>query len=321
MFNGVDKPRHAVLWMGRFVRRAHRKPGGGSQYASGAPPRGERGQMEQAVEESRTILESVCVVGLGTVGGPTARYFARHGFPTYGCDINPQAASGLGYTLLQSSTSLAELPLADVFIVTVDTGFRGEEPITANVFKACGAIRARGTPKLVSIESTVPVGTCRRVHQEVFGGRQRLVHVPHRWWAEDEVRHGVGQTRVVGGIDDESVRLATEFYGRAGIPLVPLSDIRVAELCKAAENTDRYLHIAYAELLKMICDENRLDFEELRRGMNTKWNVEVLEARDGIGGTCLPKDILYVKAADPDVCHLLDGARAVDKIYREHVGK
>jgi len=322
LFNGLDKLYQAVLeWGGssggQIASPMGREPVWVRRTVSGRT----RSDLEQAVKESRTVLESVCVVGLGTVGGPTARYFARHGFPTYGCDINPQAAEGLGDTLLQSSTSLAELPLADLFIVTVDTGFRGDEPITANVFRACEAIRARGTPKLVSIESTVPVGTCRRVHQEVFGRRQRLVHVPHRWWAEDEARHGVGQTRVVGGVDEESVRLAVEFYAWAGIPLVPLSDIRVAELCKAAENTDRYLQIAYAELLKMICDENRLDFEELRRGMNTKWNVEVLEARDGIGGTCLPKDILYVKAAAPEVCHLLDGARSVDKIYREHLGK
>src|SRR3989442_9257661 len=173
-------------------------PAEGSQYASGAPSRGERDQMELAVEESRTILESVCVVGLGTVGGPTARYFARHGFPTYGCDINPQAASGLGDTLLQTSTSLAELPLADLFIVTVDTGFRGEEPITANVFKACEAIRARGTPKLVSIESTVPVGTCRRVAQGGFGGRQRVApRSPPRAGREEDRRPG--RARAGGG--------------------------------------------------------------------------------------------------------------------------
>src|SRR3989454_3977812 len=160
--------------MGRFVRGADREPDGeGPVWVRRTVSGRTRSDLEQAVKESRTVLESVCVVGLGTVGGPTARYFARHGFPTYGCDINPQAAEGLGDTLLQSSTSLAELPLADLFIVTVDTGFRGDEPITANVFRACEAIRARGTPKLVSIESTVPVGTCRRVHQEVFGGRQR----------------------------------------------------------------------------------------------------------------------------------------------------
>ncbi len=277
--------------------------------------------MELAEEESQAALESVCVVGLGTVGGPTARYFASRGIPTYGCDINPKAAHALNGALHQTSTSLAGLPLADLFIVTVDTGFRGEEPVTASVFKACEAIHSRGAPKLVSIESTVPAGTCERISREVFGGRQPLVHVPHRWWAQDEARHGVRQTRVVGGIDEPSVRLAVDFYRSAGIPLLPLANIRVAELCKAAENTDRYLQIAYAELLKMICDENGLDFEELRRGMNSKWNVEVLEAREGIGGTCLPKDILYVKAAAPDVCHLLDGARAVDRLYRESKGK
>ncbi len=277
--------------------------------------------MEMTEHPARTLLESVCVVGLGNVGRPTARYFAGRGIPTYGCDINPKAAAALWDTLDETATSLEQLPVADLYVVTVDTSVRGEEPVTSSVFKACAAIASRKAPKLVSIESTVPVGTCERVHRDVFGGRQRLVHVPHRWWSEDEAEHGVQQTRVVGGTDEESVRLAVDFYGRAGIPLVPLSNIRVAELCKAAENTDRYLKIAYAELLKMISDDQGMDFEELRRAMNSKWNVEILEARDGIGGTCLPKDILYVKAASPERCHLLDGARSVDKIYREHVGK
>jgi nucleotide sugar dehydrogenase len=277
--------------------------------------------MEVCTETTRTTIGSVCVVGLGNVGGPTARFFAGQGIPTYGCDINARVSQAFELDLRATDTDLRNLPLADLYIVTVDTGFRGEEPVTTSVEKACRAIRDRGMPLLVSIESTVPVGTCARISEDVFGGSQRLVHVPHRWWAEDETNHGVRQKRVVGGIDAESVRLAVDFYGRAGVPLVPLSDIRLAELCKAAENTDRYLQIAYAELLKMACDDNGLDFEELRRGMNSKWNVEILEARDGIGGTCLPKDILYVKAAAPSRCHLLDGARAVDQMYREELRK
>ncbi len=277
--------------------------------------------METTEATGRSVIQSVCIVGLGAVGGPTARFFAKSGVPAYGCDINPKAAEALEGILDETSTSLEWLPLADLYIVTVDTGFRGEEPVTSSVFKACAAIAARGTPKLVSIESTVPIGTCTRIHQEVFGGRVPLVHIPHRWWFEDEENHGVRQTRVVGGVDEESARLAVDFYGSVGIPLVPVAEIRIAELTKAAENTDRYLKIAYAELLKMVCDDNDMDFEELRRAMNTKWNVETLEARDGIGGTCLPKDILYVKAASPMRCHILDGARAVDAIYRTTLEK
>jgi len=265
-------------------------------------------------------LESVCVVGLGTVGRPTAEYFIDRGLPTYGCDINPKALERFDPPLRAAATSLAELPLADVYVVTVDTSLRADAPYVGNVFKACASIADRGIPKLVSIESTVPVGTCQHLADEVFEDRQRLVHVPHRWWADDTRNHGVRQTRVVGGIDEESVDRALGFYGSVGVPLLPLANIRLAELCKVAENTDRYLKIAYAELLRMICETNGLDFEALRSAMNSKWNVEVLEARDGIGGTCLPKDILYVKAAAPEVCHLLDGARDVDRLYRESKG-
>ncbi len=272
--------------------------------------------MIETEEAHRTAIASVCIVGLGAVGGPTARFFAGTGVPTYGCDINPKAADALDGVLTETSTSLEWLPPADLYIVTVDTGFRGEEPITSSVFKACAAIAARTTPKLVSIESTVPIGTCARIHEEVFHGSVPLVHIPHRWWFEDEANHGVRQTRVVGGTEPAAVQMAVDFYGSVGIPLVPVAELRIAELTKAAENTDRYLKIAYAELLKMICDDNGMDFEELRRSMNTKWNVEMLEAREGIGGTCLPKDILYVKAASPMRCHILDGARAVDAMYR-----
>jgi nucleotide sugar dehydrogenase len=269
----------------------------------------------------RTSIHSVCVLGLGAVGGPTARYFAGQGIETYGCDLNPEAVARCDGALDRVATSLADLPLADLYIVAVDTGFRGEEPVTTNLFSACRAVHDRGVPMLVSIESTVPIGTCERIHREIFDRSQALVHIPHRWWAEDEANHGVRQIRVVGGVDEASVRLAVEFYGRAGIPLVTVEEIRIAELTKAAENTDRYLKIAYAELLKMICEDNGMDFEELRRAMNTKWNVQVLEARDGIGGTCLPKDILYVKAASAARCHLLDGARSVDELYRKTLEK
>jgi UDP-glucose 6-dehydrogenase len=40
----------------------------------------------------------------------------------------------------------------------------------------------------------------------------------------------------------------------------------------------------------MFCVHENLNFEELRAAVNSKWNENVLEARDGIGGHCLPKD-------------------------------
>jgi len=74
------------------------------------------------------------------------------------------------------------------------------------------------------------------------------------------------------------------------IPMHSVSSIEVAELTKIIENSHRYLQIAFAEELYLYCQANNILFSELRDALNTKWNVEILEPRDGIGGHCLPKD-------------------------------
>ena len=40
----------------------------------------------------------------------------------------------------------------------------------------------------------------------------------------------------------------------------------------------------------LYCQANGISFPELREALNTKWNVEILEPREGVGGHCLPKD-------------------------------
>ncbi len=47
---------------------------------------------------------------------------------------------------------------------------------------------------LVSIESTVPKGTSRRIFN-MLNRRLHVVHTPHRWYALEEKEHGVNQLR------------------------------------------------------------------------------------------------------------------------------
>ncbi len=93
----------------------------------------------------------------------------------------------------------------------------------------------------------------------------------------------------------------------------------VAEMCKITENSHRYLQIAFAEELKMMCQKIGVSFDELRAAMNTKWNVDLPEARQGIGRHCLPKDIRYVTSLTPSL--MLDSAIKVDQQYREWLAK
>ena len=52
---------------------------------------------------------------------------------------------------------------------------------------------------LVSIESTIPRGTSKKVF-EMLNHRLHVAHIPHRWYALEEKEHGVNQLRVVGGV-------------------------------------------------------------------------------------------------------------------------
>src|SRR5205823_9079529 len=104
-----------------------------------------------------------------------------------------------------------------------------------------------------------------------------------------------------------------------GIPMHPVSEIEIAELAKIVENAHRYLQIAFAEDLYLYCQANNVNFPELRDALNTKWNVHILEPREGIGGHCLPKDTkMFLQSSKSIRSKILSSAIEVDQDYRQY---
>src|ERR687897_618486 len=104
-----------------------------------------------------------------------------------------------------------------------------------------------------------------------------------------------------------------------GIPMHPVPDIEIAELTKIIENAHRYLQIAFAEDLYLYCQANNINFAELRDSLNTKWNVNVLEPREGIGGHCLPKDTkMFLNSSKSIKSKILESAIQIDKDYKKY---
>ena len=154
-------------------------------------------------------------------------------------------------------------------------------PFLKGILDVTERIRKEGKQgALVTIESTIPKG----ISQKVCGmlhHRLHVAHVPHRYFNEEKREHGVNQLRVLGGCKPCCSKEALYFYNDLlHIPLHPVSSIEYAELTKVIENTHRFVEIAFAEELKMFCGDQVLDFEELRRAVNTKWNENILEARN-----------------------------------------
>jgi nucleotide sugar dehydrogenase len=265
-------------------------------------------------------MKKVCVMGLGQIGLQTAKYMLNHGLEVWGYDISDSAVEkAKTQGILNARSKWDDISKVDIYVVCVSTFWENASVNLNPVFDVCKNISKKASSStLVSIESTIVPGTSKKIFADIFNGKINLVHVPHRYWGVEPEKHGVNQLRVIGAINPESLKVGLNFYqDLLGIPMHTVPAIEVAEMCKITENSHRYLQIAFAEELKMICKEIGLNFAELRKACNTKWNVDIPEAREGIGGNCLPKDIKYVASIAPKSSTLLESAISIDKKYRE----
>ena len=286
--------------------------------------------------ESRSQIKKVLVIGLGQLGLPVAKYVKERGFETFGYDINPvkveNAEKKYGIKSIECFDDI------DVFILCISTHDPNDEytPFVDGLFSVAQKIsREAKNGSLVSIESTIPKGTSKKIF-EMLNHRLHVAHAPHRWYALEEDVHGVNQVRVVGGVSDCCLKTALQFYDSGnevlefnnnniqtnkknglGIPMHPVSEIEIAELTKIVENADRYMQIAFSEDLYLYCQANNVNFGELRDALNTKWNVKILEPRDGVGGHCLPKDTkMFLQSSKSIKSKILMAAMEVDQDYR-----
>lgn len=345
---------------------------------------------------THTLADKVLIIGLGQLGLPVAKYVKDKGFDVYGYDISQKA--------IQRAEKIASIKKADnfsefdVYIICIST-HRPDDMFTPQIDGLLSIVQEKIAKEakngaLVSIESTIPRGTSKKVF-EMLNHRLHVAHIPHRWYALEEKEHGVNQLRVVGGVCDCCLKAAMQFYGQfngnnninggngngnhnilmrdgdigittpstidnsavtmddaitttsfatttnasspspttgknniivnytpnLGIPLHPVSDVEIAEITKIAENAHRYLQIAFAEDIYLYCQANSINFPELREALNTKWNVEILEPRDGIGGHCLPKDTKMFLQSSKSVStrsRILKASMEVDEEYKRY---
>jgi UDP-N-acetyl-D-mannosaminuronic acid dehydrogenase len=269
--------------------------------------------------------KKILIIGLGQIGYVNAEYMTKLGLDVDGYDVVEKAmqrALDAG-VIKNKATNFKDY---DYYIICISTHNPDNifMPYLEGLFEIARRLLDEGKPgALVGIDSTITKGTSRKV-MEILQHKLHVAHVPHRFYVNDLVEHGVRQTRVVGGCEPCCVNEAIHFYkDMLDIPLHNANLVEVAELTKVVENSHRFMEIAFAEELKMVCDNINIDFEELRSAINTKWNTKILEAQGGIGGHCLPKDSqMFLDFSKNIVSHsLLEAAKMIDYKYRSHISK
>lgn len=266
--------------------------------------------------------KKILIIGLGQIGYSNAEYMSSIGIDVDGFDISERAIQrALDNKVIRNRAS--NFKNYDYYIICIST-HRPEDmfvPYLDGLYDIARKIAHEGkSGALVGIDSTITRGTSDEI-KKIMGHRLHVVHVPHRFYVHEQKDHGVRQTRVLGGSESCCVKEARHFYGDIlKIPLHIVSSADIAELTKVVENSYRFMEIAFAEELKIVCDNSSVDFNELRNAINTKWNIKILEPKEGIGGHCLPKDSQMFLDFSKNVLatSLIGTAKIVDRQYRTH---
>lgn len=292
------------------------------------------------------MVETICVIGLGYIGLPTASMFATHGYSVIGVDVNeniidkinngsshieePGLNTLVRAAVLSKNLSASNTPLeADVFIICVPTPLNtvtctSDLDYVRNAAESITPYLKSGS--LVILESTSPPGTVEDVVVPILEGSGLkagsdlfVAHCPERVLPGRILEELVENDRIIGGINKESAKRAEELYKSFVSGKIYLTDSTTAEMCKLMENTYRDVNIALANELAMISEGLGINVWEAIELANKHPRVNLHSPGPGVGGHCIPIDPWFIAEAAPDDAELIKLSRHINDGMVEYI--
>jgi len=286
---------------------------------------------------------TVCVIGLGYIGLPTAALLANRGYDVHGVDVVQSTVDTINQgnihivepeldTFVRSAVNSGHLRAdvkpkeADIFIIAVPTPFHdGFVPNIDYVLSATKAIAPFvRAGNIVILESTSPVGTTVKVNEvlqssDVDVRKIHVAHCPERVLPGYIMRELVENDRIVGGITPEATEATVAFYRTFVSGEVLQTDAATAEMAKLTENSYRDVNIAFANELSILCDKFGIDVWELIALANRHPRVNILQPGAGVGGHCIAVDPWFIVHAGGEDAKIIRTAREVNNYKSEWV--
>ena len=288
--------------------------------------------------------KTVCVVGLGYIGLPTAALLASNGFNVVGVDLNANAVETINQgrihivepdldAFVRSAVAAKRLTAfttpqpGDVYMICVPTPFHEgkgiPQPNIDYVLLATRSIAGFVKPgDLVILESTSPVGTTEKMagvlnDAGVDVSKIHMAYCPERVLPGKIMTELVENDRVVGGLSPDATQAVSGFYRTFVRGAVLETDAKTAEMCKLTENSFRDVNIAFANELSMLCAKSGIDVWNLIALANRHPRVNILQPGAGVGGHCIAVDPWFIVAGDPDNSRIIRTAREVNNFKTE----
>ena len=268
------------------------------------------------------------VVGLGYVGLPLAVSFAKK-YNVIGFDINENKIKKyidgidvtnevgneeLLKTKIEFTSEEKKLKNADILIVAVPTPIDSHNKPDLTPVVGSSEIVGRNLKKgaIVIYESTVYPGLTEEICMPILekesgmkcGTDFKIAYSPERINPGDKVHRFETITKIVSGMDEETLECVAQLYGsvlKNGV--YKASSIKVAEAAKVIENSQRDINIAFVNELAVIFNRIGIDTNEVLDAAGSKWNF--LNFRPGlVGGHCIGVDPFYLTYKSEEMGHL-----------------
>ncbi len=274
------------------------------------------------IDKIRQRTARVGIIGLGYVGLPLARAFARTGFRVLGFDVDAhkvaQLNAGKSYikqfpdsTIVgmrekgfEATDRFDRLGEADAVLICVPTPLTdAREPDLKYVEDSAHAVAAQlRAGQLVVLESTTYPTTTRGVVLPILartgltpGKDFLLAFSPEREDPGNATFSVNNIPKVVGGLDRGSGDAACSLYSAVVPQVVRVNSPETAEACKILENTYRAVNIALVNELKVLYDRMGIDVWEVIDAAKTKpFGFQAFYPGPGLGGHCIPVDPFYL---------------------------
>ena len=270
----------------------------------------------------------ICVIGTGYVGLVGSAVFSDWGHEVIGVDNNPQKLEMIQKGIMPIyEPGLKELVLKNIengklkFANTIAEGIKDAEIIficvgtpmdidgradLKYIYQVADEIAKNiKEPKIISIKSTVPVGTNRKVRDYIKSKTNVeffSVSVPEFLREGSSIEDMNKTDRTVIGSDSlEAIEKVASLFTHLNSPIVKC-DLESAELIKYAANSFLATKISFINEISQICDLSGADVSRVAEGMglDSRIGPKFLNASIGYGGSCFPKDVqaLYRTSSD-----------------------
>lgn len=269
----------------------------------------------------------IAVYGLGKIGLSLVCVLSNH-FKVSGIDIDKKLVENLNSKAIEiSEPGIKDLLVknmgsgnlsftvnpyvdADVRVIIVPTLVNNKIPdlsCVETVLASISKVIKKGD--LIIFSSTMPLGSTRKLVKKYLENNLKMDLDFNVLVAPERISSGSALAdftqnypQVIGG--NENALIAGEkiysLINKKGI--VKVSSLEAAELVKLSEMIHRYVNIAFANELYLICEKNGINPKEVIDAANTnKPNTNILKPGIGVGGHCLPVYPYFLTKEEPSI--------------------